>query len=272
MIKAKTKNDFGAIGDNARFLGASVQQGMAAKDSQGVKAYEGDNLDTLKEVGVSIVRYWTGTHSYDVGANDPVMQEVINDVLPALDADHVITWAPQLPISRLGDFVTDRTIRIDLGNEPPIHRDKWATPQEYIDWCVSVVDAYPEYRHLFFVQCGKPEFLGYIGVSDSQKAYHRALLEQVGHAVKNGPLQGLGVSTTHKIYPGQWLEDRMDFYDSQIEDYRAYFGNDIRIAYTEFKASKNFASGIDLQLIAADALLTMCKLRRKYGDTVVEMH
>lgn len=258
-----------AKGDCNRLYGISLRD-PANSDAARKRLDQSPMKDRWINLPKAFIRHPAGSHSYKIqSVQDPNVNLVLNTLLPQLPASvtHDFTWPPQLPKDQVSSWVTERTNRICLGNEPPNHIPKlFANGEAYTDFAESVYRANPKLQDKFWIQTGKPEVVRYLNANSAGSRKHSACLESASKAVKAGKLPAR-IITTHKLMP-QYPADRLQFYREMMDDYRRYFGNDVRVCFQEFNYRDEDAESLDQILHVAEFLLVMARLRHEEGAII----
>ncbi len=218
----------------------------------------------------SFIRHPAGSHTYKIqSVQDPNVNLVLNTLLPQLppEVKHDFTWPPQLPRDQVSAWVTERTGRITIGNEPPNHvPELFANGQAYVDFAESVYKANPKLTDKFWIQSGKPEVVRNMAPNSPMVRKHSDCLNSASKSVKAGKLPAR-IVTTHKLMPA-YPADRLKFYREMMDDYRTYFGEDVKVCFQEFNYHDEEAQSIDQVLSVAEFLLIMSRLRNEQGAIV----
>jgi len=263
----------GLPGDQACILGVSVRDPLN-RDGSGLTIDQSPMADRFFALPISSYRHTAGSASYKVtSVYDEGMQYCLADVLPRFSAGvtNDFTWPPSLPNNGVAAWVTARTGRISLPNEPPIHigpGKEFSTPEDYVNHCVAVYQA-PEnaaFKNSFYIQSGKPELIAASGSPPSVKQKHLQVQTALAAAVQSGRLPSR-IITTHKLMDyGQ--ADWYGFYNSLLNDYEATYGNGVQVCFQEW----NWLDADDLtdDILVDDAhfLLVLSRLRYERGGIV----
>jgi len=212
----------------------------------------------------AFIRHTAGSHSDDiVDTNDVNMQYMLTDFMPALPASvlHDFTYPAQLPVEDLTDWVTARTGRITLLNEPPNR-----IPSLYANGAAAVAaqraiyDAHPNLQAKMWVQTGKPEVVRYPENSTAGAvAKHQDCLNATAAAVAAGQLPAR-IVTTHKLLDA-YPSDRLGFYRQLMADYVTYFGSSVEVCFQEFNYADEDTESLAGMLLAAEFLLILSRLK-----------
>jgi hypothetical protein len=212
---------------------------------------------------LAFIRHPAGSHSDDiVNTQDANTQYILNTFLPLFPScSHDFTYPAQLPIEDLTDWVTARTGRITLLNEPPNR-----IPSLYADGAAAVTiqkaiyAAHPNLQGKMWFQTGKPEVVRYPDMSSpGSVAKHEDCLDAAAEAVTAGLLPAR-IVTTHKLID-DYPSDLLGFYRTLMEDYVDYFGNDVEICFQEFNYKEEEFESLQGVLAAAEFLLILARLR-----------
>jgi len=259
------------IGQMAPLAGLSVRDPLN-RDRNGRTVDQGPLALRFLSLPMGFYRHTAGSYSYKVtSVFDPTMQYTLNTVLPALPqaVQHDFTWPPSLPPDQVPLWVTERTGRISLANEPPIHigpRHEFATVNAYVDWAVSIVAANPSLADHFYVQSGKPEFLQG-EAPESIKLRHTEVQTGVAAAVLAGRLPAR-IITTHKLLPDYGNQDWYTFYGNLLNSYRQVYGADVRVCFQEYNWREEDTLSQDVLLSVSHFLLVLSRLRYEQGAVV----
>lgn len=259
-------------GHMAPLLGLSVRDPLN-KDTDGLRVDEGPLGQRFLALPMATYRHTAGSQSYGVKSLlDPGMQYTLLQVLPQLPlhVSHDFTYPPTLPIDQVPQWVTARTGRISLANEPPIHvgpNDAFKTVEDYATWATSVVAANPGLADRFWVQSGKPEIIAGATAPASAKTRHQQVESSVSAAIRAGRLPAR-IITTHKLLPDYGEPDWYKFYTQLLADYRTAYGADVRVCFQEYNWMEAETLHQDVLLSVSHFLLVMSRLRYEQGDIV----
>ncbi len=259
----------GPQGDLTRLYGISLRDPSNA-DRTRKRLDQSPLKDRWVNLPKGFIRHPAGSHSYKISSvQDPNVQLVLNTLLPQLppSVTHDFTWPPQLPKDQVSAWVTERTGRISIGNEPPNHVPRhFANGQAYVDWAESIYRSNPQQADKFWIQTGKPEVVRHMGANSPVVRKHSDCLDAASRAVKAGKLPARIIST-HKLMP-VYPEDRLKFYREMLQDYRSYFGNDVLVCFQEFNYRDEEVGSLDQILHVGEFLLIMARLRNEEGAIV----
>ncbi|GEM_PF-1280715 len=259
----------GPKGDLERLYGISLRD-PSNSDAARKRLDQSPLKDRWINLPKSFIRHPAGSHTYKMKSmDDPNVNLVLNTILPQLPASvkHDFTWPPQFPRDQVSRWVTERTGRISIGNEPPNHvPELFANGQAYVTFAEEVYRANPKLADNFWIQSGKPEVVRHMGKGSPMGRKHGDCLDAASKAVKAGRLPAR-VITTHKLLP-VYPADRLGFYREMLTDYRSYFGNDVLVCFQEFNYSDEEAESLDQVLHVAEFLLILARLRNEEGNIV----
>ena len=259
----------GPKGDCNRLYGISLRD-PSNYDAVSKRLDQSPLRDRWINLPKAFIRHPAGSHSFKIkSADDPNVMLVLNTFLPQLppNVTHDYTWPPQLPKDQVDAWLTDRTNRITIGNEPPNHIPKiWADGQAYVDFATSVYNANPKLKDKFWIQTGKPEVVRNLPPNSPSARKHGSCLDAASKAVKAGKLPARIVST-HKLIP-QYPPDRLKFYREMMDDYRSYFGPDVKVCFQEFNYKDEDTESLEGVLHVSEFLLILARLRNEEGDII----
>jgi hypothetical protein len=259
----------GPAGDLSCLYGISLRN-PGNEDQARKYLFESEMKSRWQNLPKSFIRHPAGSHSYKItSVDDPNVRLVLDKVLPQLPSSitHDFTWPPQLPVDEVAAWTSPRTGRISIGNEPPNHIPRhYAQGQDYIDWAENVYRSNPKLADKFWIQTGKPEVVRFMRAESNASRKHSDCLESASRSVKAGRLPAR-IITTHKLTPA-YPADRLGFYRDMLDDYRKYFGSDVRICFQEFNFRDEEVGSLDQVLHVGEFLLIMARLRSEQGAIV----
>ena len=270
-MKVKLLSGKGTAGTQSRMMGVNLQTPTLA-DKQGRRIDESPLKVDYEALYKNYIRKPNGSESYKIkDTNDPEVQYLLNNIFPDLpeSVGHDITWPPQLPPQRLLDWVTPRLKRIAVFNEPPMHTkpgDVFETAEDCIKKMVQFYNAHPNYQDIMFFHSGKPEVVELELANPKGVALHREYLEKMSQMVAEQKLPAR-IATTHKLERG-YGSDKLTFYRDLLNDYRWYFGHDVKVLFHEYKWARSEEDTLEQVLLAAEFLLVMSRLIFEEGDVI----
>lgn len=250
-------------GELLSLLGLSVRDPFN-EDSQDRRILDSPLAQEFLDLPKGSIRHTAGSQSDNISdTNDPEMQYALTTLLPALpeSVTHDFTWPPQLPVEDLTDWVTQRTGRITIFNEPPNRIPSiYANGQVAVDQQKIVYSAHPNLQSKMWIQTGKPEIVRYPELSDpSAMAKNQSCLDAASSAVIAGELPAR-IVTTHKIYDA-YPADKLAFYRQLMEDYKTYFGDNVEVCFQEFNYAESESNSVAHALACGEFLLILARLK-----------
>lgn len=258
----------GPAGNMSPLFGLSIRNPRNT-DGQGFALPESDQKERWLTLEKSFIRHPAGSNSFKITSTaDTNIRYLLAEVFPNLPESvrHDFTWPPQLPTDQVGEWVTARTGRITIGNEPPNHiPETWRDGNDYVQWAERVYSDNPAYRELFWIQSGKPEVQRY--TQDSRLIQkHQNVSSAVSASVLAGRLPAR-IVTTHKLFP-EYPTDWYTFYGELLDDYQVLYGPEVQICFQEWNYKDQDELTADLLPRCAAFLLVMARLRSERGETV----
>ena len=270
-MKIKLLNGKGPIGTQSRMMGVNLQT-PTLTDKQGRQIDESPLKADYEALYKNYIRKPNGSESYKIkDTNDPEVQYLLNNIFPDLpeSVGHDITWPPQLQPQRLLDWVTPRLKRIAVFNEPPMHTkpgDSFENVEDCIRKMIQFYNAHPNYQNIMFFHSGKPEVVELELVNPKGVALHKEYLEKMSQMIAEQKLPAR-IATTHKLERG-YGSDKSTFYRDLLNDYRWYFGQDVKVLFHEYKWARSEEDTLEQVLLAAEFLLVMSRLIFEEGDVI----
>lgn len=255
-------------GEMLPLLGLSLRD-PENRDADGWQIPESDQYPTWLNLPKGFIRHPAGSQSFKITSiQDPgflYARDVILKDLPE-SVSHDFTWPPQLPVDQVSAWVTSRTGRICLGNEPPNHiPTKWADGVSYVQWASTVYAQNPVLRDRMWIQSGKPEVLRY-STDPLMLSKHRSVWDATAAAVKSGALPAR-IVTTHKIFP-EFPADLYGFYRQLLDDYANTYGPDVKVCFQEWNYADADELTADVIPTLGAFLCVMSRLKSEQGDQV----
>jgi hypothetical protein len=244
-------------------LGLSTRNPLNT-DSAGLKLRDSSLWQSFVDLPKAFIRHTAGSHSDDIlNTQDAAMQHVLTSIMPALpdSVGHDFTWPAQLPIEDLTDWVTERTGRITLLNEPPNRIPSlYANGAAAVEIQKAIYAAHPDLQSKMWIQTGKPEVVRYPEQSTTGTvAKHEDCLAATQAAVTLGLLPAR-IVTTHKLLDA-YPSDRLAFYRQLMADYVTYFGANVEVCFQEFNYADEDTESVTGMLMAAEFLLILARLK-----------
>lgn len=270
-MKVKLLKGKGVVGSTSRMMGVNLQTPTIA-DKQGRRINESPLKEDYEALYKNYIRKPNGSESYNIkDTNDPEVQYLLNNIFPDLpeSVGHDITWPPQLPTKNLRDWVTPRLKRIAVFNEPPMHTkpgDAFESVEDCVRKMVQFYNNQPNYQDIMFFHSGKPEVVELELANPNGIAIHKGYLEKMSEMVSEGKLPAR-IATTHKLERG-YSADKLTFYRDLINDYRWYFGQDVKVLFHEYKWARADGDTLEQVLLASEFLLVMSRLLFEEGDVI----
>ena len=271
-MRVKLTGTNGEAGGLRPLCGVCVQDPTLV-DTQGRKFYEAIP-DRWRTMPKSLIRHPNGSAIYTIESAQDAKFLLFRDTILAEQPGSVgwqIDFPPQLPASTLTSWVNAKVERIGFANEPPNHiTSVWADGAAYADAFKAFYDACPEdLKDKVWFQSGKPEVIRYgadVGLGAQAIAKHQSVIDAMEAVVAEGyPAR---VLTTHKM-DDRYPADKLAFYRQMMDDYRASYGADVKVVFTELKWKAAVVVDLDSLLALAEVMLIMSRLMQEYPDNFV---